>query len=393
MVTSEHLVNDRVEWERCYHVSPERYAMAPEIQLRSGDLLLMKDGAAMGKLGYIDELPGEACLNSHLLLFRARHSRVSNRFLYYVLGSPSFETYMRQERTGSTFFGISQERIGSFTVAIPAPDALKDIVGFLDRETDKIDTLIAEQRRLIETLQEKRQAVISHAVTRGLDPDAPMKPSGVEWLGDVPAHWATPPLYLRYQILLGKMLDEKRIRGEHLVPYVRNVDVQWNRVNTDNLPEMDIAPDEWGRFTLRPGDLLVCEGGEVGRTAVWHGAIERCGFQKALHRLRPLSDAEHPRYFFYCMRFAAATGIFTATGNPNTIPHLTGEKLRLYRFPTPPFQEQLEIAQFLDDHSDRIDRLSMEAEHAIALLQERRSALISAVVTGKIDVRNLAEAV
>jgi type I restriction enzyme S subunit len=120
------------------------------------------------------------------------------------------------------------------------------------------------------------------------------KDSGVEWLGEVPEHWALPPLYLRYEVLLGKMLDTKKLTGANALPYVRNVDVQWDHVNVNDLPELDIAPDELERFTLRVGDILVCEGGEVGRTAIWRGELERCAFQKAIHRLRPLTSSENP---------------------------------------------------------------------------------------------------
>jgi type I restriction enzyme S subunit len=147
------------------------------------------------------------------------------------------------------------------------------IAAFLDHETARIDALIKKKRRQIELLQEKRSALISHAVTKGLDPNAPMKDSGIEWLGEIPKHWDLPPLYARYSVELGKMLDAKRITGEFLLPYLRNIDVQWDRVNVENLPEMDIAPDEYNRFTLTEGDLVICEGGEAGRTAMWHGEL------------------------------------------------------------------------------------------------------------------------
>jgi type I restriction enzyme S subunit len=177
------------------------------------------------------------------------------------------------------------------------------------------------------------------------------------------------------------MLDAKRITGDFLVPYVRNVDVQWDHVNVDDLPEMDIAPDELDRFTLRRGDILICEGGEVGRTAIWNGGIDKCAFQKAIHRLRPLSSAEIPRFLYYCMRFASATDIFVAEGNPNTIPHLTGEKLRLFRFPCPPCAEQTAIASFLDRETAKIDELVAEQRRLIELLKEKRQAVISHAIT------------
>ena len=189
LVSSEHFYDDRIAWEECNHASQERYEIAPEIQLRPHDVLFMKDGAAMGKLAYVDELPAPACINSHLLLMRPQYSSYVPRFLFYVLKSHMFQAYMITRRTGTTFFGFSQESMGEFPLSFPSVKEQFQIVDFLDRETTQIDALIAKQKRLIAVLQEKRQALISHAVTKGLNPDAPMKDSGVEWLGEVPAHW------------------------------------------------------------------------------------------------------------------------------------------------------------------------------------------------------------
>src|SRR5688500_3916857 len=166
------------------------------------------------------------------------------------------------------------------------------------------------------------------------------KDSGVEWLGKIPAHWQVAPVYARYEVALGKMLDAKRVTGEFSGPYLRNVDVQWDMVNTERLPEMDFAPWERDRYSVRPGDLLVCEGGEVGRTAIWRGGIEPCFYQKALHRVRPCAKRDDPRFFFYLMFMAAKQGIFASSGNQNTIDHLTAVQLKHYRFPFAPEPEQ-----------------------------------------------------
>lgn len=203
----------------------------------------------------------------------------------------------------------------------------------------------------------------------------------MEWLGQVPAHWTLPPLASRYEIELGKMLDEKRITGNHLVPYLRNVDVQWDRINVDDLPQMDVPSQEYERYLLRSGDLLVCEGGEVGRAAIWTGGIAECAFQKALHRVRPHDSTQDPRYLFYTLRFAVDHGVFEANGNPNTILHLTGQQLRAYRFPNPPSAEQHKIATFLDRDIAKIDALVAEQERLIELLKEKRQAVISHAVT------------
>lgn len=264
------------------------------------------------------------------------------------------------------------------------------IASFLDHETAKIDALIAEQQRLIELLQEKRQAVISHAVIKGLNPDAPMKDSGVEWLGEVPAHWSVSAVGHRYEVRLGKMLDEKRVTGEYLGPYLRNTDVQWESINFEELPEMDFEPSEHDRYSLREGDLLVCEGGEVGRSAIWQSQLSFCFYQKALHRLRPHNQiSDNSRFQLYVMRMACSMGVFEASAGKATINHLPAESFRRYRFAYPPLDEQIAICEHLSQVCSQMNELEAEAQSLVSTLQERRSALISAAVTGQIDVRGL----
>ena len=207
------------------------------------------------------------------------------------------------------------------------------------------------------------------------------KDSGVEWLGAVPTHWDIAPVYARYEVALGKMLDAKRVTGESSARYLRNVDVQWDAVNVDDLPEMDFPSADRDRYLLRSGDLLVCEGGEVGRTAIWSGTLDECFYQKAIHRVRPWSDREIPRFFYFLMYAMAKRGVFTAGGNPNTIDHLTAIQLRHYRMPFPASSEQRAIAAFLDRETARIDALLEQKERLIELLQEKRTALITRAVT------------
>ena len=282
---------------------------------------------------------------------------------------------------------LNRERIANAKLLLPSPSEQRAIAAFLDRETAKIDGLVARKERLIELLQEKRTALITRAVTRGLDANVPMKDSGVEWLGEIPAHWHIAPVYARYEVALGKMLDAKGVTGKSSGKYLRNVDVQWDSVNVEDLPEMDFPPSVRNRYLLRPEDLLVCEGGEVGRTAIWGGELDECFYQKAIHRVRPWFDSEIPRFFYFLMYGLAKRGVFTAGGNPNTINHLTAVQLRHYRLPFPATGEQRAIAAFLDRETARIDALIAKIRQAIDHLKEFRSALISAAVTGKIDVR------
>ena len=322
---------------------------------------------------------------SELLVLRPH--RIERRFLLYCLLSKGFI-----ETVNASTFGVKMPRadwpfIGGLKIGLPSLDEQRAIAAFLDHETARIDAMIAKKERLIALLEEKRTALISQAVTKGLDPNAPMKESEVEWLGRVPAHWIVAPLYGRYEVRLGKMLDEKRITGEYLAPYLRNVDVQWDHVRVNDLPEMDFLPEERRRLSLQRGDLLVCEGGEVGRTAQWRGELSECYYQKAIHRLRPTKPDEHPRFFYYLMRAAATGGMFTATGNPNTIDHLTAEKLRHHRFAFPPPGEQCLITEYLDRQTTELERLARYCGMSVTRFREYRTALISAAVTGKIDVR------
>ncbi len=205
-------------------------------------------------------------------------------------------------------------------------------------------------------------------------------------LADLPGDWATPPVYARFSVQLGKMLDEKRITGTHLAPYLRNIDVQWSYVNTVDLPEMDFNQEDRERYSLRQGDLLVCEGGEVGRTCIWDGRIFECYFQKALHRLRPRTPNDEPRFFRYFMWMAVNSGMFAET-TASTIQHLTAEKLRIVRYPCPSIERQRAIADYLDRETARLDGLVAAKERVLGLLAEKRRALITRAVTRGLDPR------
>jgi type I restriction enzyme S subunit len=153
---------------------------------------------------------------------------------------------------------------------------------------------------------------------------------------------------------------------------------------------MDITPAEYDRYTVTTGDLLVCEGGELGRCAIWNNQLDVCGFQKALHRLRPVRpDRDLPRFMYYSLRAAAKSNAFS-DGHVSTIAHLTGDKLRAHAFPFPPFTEQTAIVRALDQQLSHLESAVAIAQREIELVREYRTRLIADVVTGKADVREAA---
>ena len=390
LVTSEHFRNEAIDWGRCYHVSPERYALAPEIHLRSDDLLMMKDGAAMGKLAYVESVPGPACLNSHLLLFRPLNGRFTNRFLFYLLGGPSFKIYMTRERTGTTFFGISQESIGAFSVALPPIDEQYMILGFLGREISKIDALIGEQQRLISLLKEKRHSVISQAVTKGLNPRVAMKESGLEWLGKVPQHWEVKAMRNVADVVRGaspRPAGDPLYFGGDAVPWVTVAEI-----TKDELIELTdtetLLTEEGAKQSnlFRNGTLIYSNSGATLGVPKILG-IDACANDGviAFERLCPTVHLHFLYHFLASITEAIREKVKQGSGQPN----LNTDIVKGLRFALPPMDEQELIVRHIAQLTDQFSSLTAEVQSGIALLQERRTTLISAAVTGKIDVRSL----
>jgi len=345
-------------------------------------------------IGHMAILNSSACSNQGCRLLVPRRSVVTE-WLYFAL--VSVRTELAALGQGTTFPELSRARLRAFPLPAPCLSEQAAIARFLEHADRRIQQAITAKEKRVALLEEKKQAVIHQAVTGQIDvrngkPYPDYKHSGTEWVNAVPEHWTVTALRHRYSQCLGKMLDTKKITGVAPMPYLRNTDVQWDRINCGDLPVMDIYPKELARYTVEPGDLLVCEGGEIGRCAIWQGEIACCGFQKALHRLRPLKATEdRPRFLLYAIWAAASGGAFR-DGHQTTIGHLTGEKLRTQRFGFPPIREQVAIADHIDQMRRRIDSLVESQAKLIEGFHEFRTRLIADVVTGKLDVREVAAA-
>ena len=345
-----------------------------------GTLLIAMYGATIGRLGILGI---EATLNQACCAF-ADSKVINTKFFYYWL--IFYRPILISLSSGGGQPNLNQEELRSLKVPIPSFSEQKAIAEMLNRETARLDELIAEKEHLLELLAEKRRALITHAVTRGINSKAKLVDSGIGWIGKTPEHWKTPPVYARYDVQLGKMLDEKQIKGNQLRKYLRNIDVQWGKINIENLPEMDFDFDDRKKFSLKFGDILICEGGEIGRTAIWKYDFENFYFQKALHRLRPKSKYDLPDYFLYVMHALVDLGVFISMSTASTIHHLPAEKLKIVRYPLPPIEEQQQIADYIEAETNKIDRLQKVTKLTVQLLKERRASLITAAVTGKMRV-------
>lgn len=207
------------------------------------------------------------------------------------------------------------------------------------------------------------------------------KDSGVEWIGEIPEHWEIAKVKYYYDIQLGKMLQpEPNSEYDIEVKYLKAQHVKWDTINTDDLPTMWASKKEIGKFSVNKGDLLICEGGEVGRSTLLEEMIDQCIIQNALHRVKPNTKVSI-KFLKYFMQHIAVAKWFDILCNKATIAHLTGEKLGSLKLIVPPLEEQEAIANFLDRKTAQIDELIAKKEALLKKLDDKRSALISHTVT------------
>lgn len=318
--------------------------------------------------------------------------KLDTRFVHHLFRSKYYlKIYLRYLygiRPNS--FQIKADDWNSVPVIVPPRDAQKAIAIFLDRETTRIDQLIEKKQRLMGLLGEKLDRTVRAFISGEVEypSDEQRCETGIGYLPTVPKHWSVEKIGWRYEIQLGKMLDSAKQTGEHMRRYLRVADVQWGKINTIDLPMMDFCPSDRKRFRLLPGDLLVNEGGSyVGRSAVWRSTEREVYYQKALHRVRPRQPKRDiADFLYYLMWFATKYGVFVAGGNQTTIDHLTAEAFSRYRFAFPTVDEQLQISERLRSEEAKHDEVSTKVISSIDCLREFRAALITAAVTGQIDV-------
>jgi type I restriction enzyme S subunit len=306
------------------------------------------------------------------------------KFLYYVLSASTAALNVRGK--GTTFLELSGDELASFRVPTPSPEEQEAIAAFLDRETARIDALIEEQQRLIALLKEKRQAVISHAVTKGLDPTAPMKDSGVEWLGEVPAHWEVRKFSRIVKIGEGQV--DPRVE-----PFASMMLIAPNHVEseTGRLIAIQSAIEQGadsGKYQVFKGDVVYSKIRPALAKAVLAPSDGLCSAD--MYPLRGVSGVSQ-RYLKWLLLCPGTTAWAILESDRVAMPKINREKLSELNVPLPPKYDQELISEFIESKSNEIDNLMETANLIIALLKERRSSLISTAVTGKIDVRSAVE--
>ncbi|EOL9020192.1 restriction endonuclease subunit S [Cronobacter dublinensis] len=393
LVTGSDFKSSRIQWADCYHCDLNRYEQDPYIQLRNGDLLITKDGT-IGKVALVDGLKTneKATLNSGVFVVRPLINNFSTRFYFWLLQSKVFTDFVDYNKTGSTIVHLYQDTFVNFSYASPQIKEQIQIAAFLDHETAKIDSLIDKQQQLIELLKEKRQAVISHAVTKGLNPDVPMKDSGVEWLGEVPEHWKICRIkQLSKQISKGT--TPSTIGGDFVDEGIRFLKAEniGKSKFVNSLPEFYISNNvdkQISRSRLQERDVLVIiAGATTGMASVLQKEILPANTNQAVSFIRT-KNINHADWIYYWLGTNIIQMIIGVGAVQAAQPNLSMEDLGNIPILLPEKDELASICMEIEKQFVQFESLICKAESAIDLMQERRTALISAAVTGKIDVRN-----
>ncbi|WP_289000115.1 restriction endonuclease subunit S [uncultured Psychrobacter sp.] len=372
IIRIQNLTNQNADINKTSFIAPERYHVV------EGDILISWSATLdvymwQGK---------KAWLNQHIYKVKVNRNKIIEKYFYWT--AKWFMGELNESSHGSTMQHLTTDKFGSFDVPLPPISEQHLITNFLNYETAQIDTLIEKQQTLIQLLKEKRQAVISHAVTKGLNPDAPMKDSGVEWLGEVPEHWDVKSYRHASKIYRGKFGHRPRndpafYDGDY--PFIQTGDVaRAGKIITSYSQTLN----EKGKSVSQlfpAGTLMMAIAANIGDTAI-------LGFEAyapdSVVGFKPYKgiDVEFLRY-----SFLAALPAFEQTSTQSTQANLNVDRIGTVKGAFPSHGEQKKIVIYLDNMLEHYRAIEVKANEQIKLMQERRTALISAAVTGKIDVR------
>jgi type I restriction enzyme S subunit len=315
----------------------------------------------------------ESLLNQRVCKLVPREDLLDKRFMLYHLAG--WLDAIWEETSATTVKHLSSKTIQEIPFPVPPIEEQRRIVEALDDHLSRLDKALVE----LETADSQTYVFRRSLLNAFLNPQVTDSGPGTERLRQLPHRWSIAPLGEIADTQLGKMLNRSNQIGDATVPYLRNLNVQWGRVDLNDVKKMDIYPDEVNKFMAEPGDLLVCEGGESGRAAIWNGSSP-IGIQNALHRVRPKTGIS-TRYLLYYFEWQVKSRMIDHLLSGVTITHFTQEKLRRMLVQYPPLEEQERIVEALDEQLSRLDsaRTSI-ASQKTRIANLRRSTLNKAFI-------------
>ena len=355
--------------------------------VRQGDVIISTVRTYLRAITRIEATDANLIVSTGFAVIRPRH--LHDGFLAYALSAPYFVERVVAHSVGVSYPAINASELACLEITFPPIPEQRAIAAFLDGETAKIDSLVAKKQQLIELLQEKRTSLISRVVTKGLDPNVPVKDSGVEWLGEIPAHWGAKRLWhltpSNRRIMYGIVLPGPHVKDG--IPIVKGGDVSPERLRLDGLSRTSREIESrYSRSRLHPGDLVYAIRGGIGDVAMVPDELEGANLTQDAARIAYREDS-YGLWLLYLLKARAVFAQLDAGALGATIRGINIRDLKRTVIPVPPRTEQQAIADFVDRESVKNDALISKVREVIKRLKELRAALISAAVTGRIDVR------
>ena len=396
LITGVDFSNGGINWENCVHITEERWAEAPEIHIKNGDLLITKDGS-VGKVAIVENLQEKASLNSGVLLIKTSNG-YNKKFLYWALLSEEFWTWFRLKNAGnSTIVHLYQNDFAEFSYTFPNAAEQKAIADYLDQECAQVDSIAADLEKQIELLQQYKKSLITETVTKGLDKTVPMKDSGVEWLGKIPAHWN----FKRLKFMLENSSDSMKVGpfGSALSGSDFTDEGKWvynQRVVLDNNFSENTTFvseekfQEMRSFAVCPGDILITTRGTIGKVAIVPEGANEGILHPCIIKFRVGKEMIIPELLQLIFNESDfVKDQFTLMSNATTIEVIYSYSLKDILLPVIPADEQKKIYGYLSKKCLAIDGIIAEKQKSLATITQHKKSLIYEYVTGKKRVKEV----
>ena len=378
-----------IHWETCYRISKERFDEDELLHVKEGDLLMTKDGT-VGKMAYIKNLSEEASLNSHLLIIRQVSPFISNSFLYWVMISDIFKGFIGVYQTGTIMSSISQSTLGYFSCYCPPIPEQQAIADFLDKKCSEIDEMVSLQEKIVEELRAYKQSVITEAVCKGLNPDVPMKDSGIEWIGQIPEHWN---IYrIKYNTFLKGRIGWQGLNSNDFLDegyclitgtdFDNKGSIHWEtcyRISKERFDEDEL-------LHVKNGDLLMTKDGTVGKMAYIKNLPEEASLNSHLLIIRQITPLIKNAFLYWAMLSEEFKGFCSIYQSGSIMNSVSQSTLGAFSCSCPPLEEQQAIADFLDKKCAEIDALISLKQSKIDALKDYKKSIIYEYITGKKEI-------
>ncbi len=370
-----------------------------KFHLHVGDVIVTKDSESWDDIAipaYVESTENDFVCGYHLAFIRPDSGLLDGRFLFRCIQSPPVSLQLELEATGVTRYGLPKGAIGNALIPLPPIDTQRLIADYLDRETARIDALVAEKEKMLALLEEKRTALINRAVTKGLNPDAPMKPSGLDWLGEIPEHWEITRLkFISISLDQGSSpVAANTPAGPDELGILKLSAVSKGRFKREENKALKQAGEHDEFLSLRKGDVLITRGNTpelVADVACVPTDEPNLLLPDLIYRLRVCEDQVLPEFLTYFLTTHAARVQIQrdARGSSGSMVKVSQGHVFDWQTSLPPMSEQLEIVVQIQNAESQFEVIHKEISKSISLLTERRAALITAAVTGQIPLEEM----